>query len=337
MQNKIIGDILLKKQLFHTIVYSSFLSLPNNLLDSDEKIILIEFMVLSCLTISFPAGLDIELNDISKLTGIPYGTIARKITNLEKKIPYINKWIDEHTSLGEKINFFSRKEKSNHKIYHFVYSQPRKDLILNANINKPNRKDTKEFNEKLAILLKTGLDKDTLIHHTKYSIDRIERNVNYFIHAQELKENSNNGEELGPGYLSSCLSHDWGKGYLSDPEKLKLYFDLINKIIAGLPVQLEKLKLNVKQSHNSKYKGPHLSEFKNKSAFISFFNKEINLLSSEQLKYLNYLTYDVYNNFIKSDLDFAGKTETKVKEMVRIAFLQWKYNFITVNEIKKAA
>lgn len=335
---QLVESIIEQNQILYTRIFSSFISIPAHILNSNDKVILVALKLLSHLT-SMHAHELIDLNylAISELTGIPLGTINRCMPALIKKIPAANKYLQDHNNTElielnvlEKFGFAS--------IYNFCYTEPTIKNVINVQVRserESSRKPIKtEFDQqqriKLAELLKTGFDKSDLLENLKYTPDRIERNVRYFL---EMKETHlSKDQELNYNYFAKCISHDYGKKYMTAIDRVMNYFDEICKVAELIRAELKTPK-EIAALESCKPMTPiTLDRFRNKSDVKKHYQFKFESLPGHfQRAFLDAVEqryFDLkYNDFFKS------RTSEVIKEYIKFGMMQLYYSVV---ENKKA-
>jgi hypothetical protein len=229
MKQSFVERVLSGEILLYSDIYSTIQCVPKQILTSDEKIILYELILLSNLD-QFEKGESIELDhqDISKLTGLSYIKIKRTLSKLcdhknsiSQRLQKLNEYLDK-MGRSESIALKFETYKGNNRRYIFEYSEPiRKKRLSIDTAASPGKDDGK-----LQLLKLTGFPENVLRQYLKYDIEKLDRNVKYFLDYQNLK-----GEKLGIGFLTSSLNGDWGLLRMVPVTEMEdMFNDAISKI-----------------------------------------------------------------------------------------------------------
>lgn len=338
---KFIENLLKGNELIFSRVYSSFLLIPAQILNSNEKIIL---LFLQCVAdgrgfFTEQQLLDFNNEAIAMLTGIPIGTVNRILSNLQNKAAAANKWLIDN-NFEERISLTKFKNFSSATIYNYSHTEPRitrsvsvehkQEQPRQRSADIPARKNNEFYIDtelKQKALIKTGFAVEDLEEFLKYDIQRINRNVQYF-----TDKYLNKGAEVNLNLFRKTLSHDYGKIYLSDKQKAIEFLQLVNKAIEIINNNLTD---NIREKIKAAYKfdpPADISIFNTKSDVIKHVDFKLNQLGTNMQKSIR-TAADAYYQFIKYEAPFHSKNEASRQEIALIAAMQIVHNVINFHQV----
>lgn len=332
---KLINELQTGTRILYANVYTQFLQIPAEILTSNEKIIVINLFALAFM---FNEDLDFSNSAISKLTGIPAGTVNRIMPQLPARIAAANNWL-VNNGFQERIEL-KKATKFGSASYYFISRttppmkqsagfavEPENNMQLTAENPAPSE-FTKDKELKAVALLKTGLDPDDTERFYKYTLSRIERNVRYF-----KEKYVETGKPASLALFARTISHDWGREYLENSEKAALYVDIILQLAPAVSNEIDLLK--VKRDFFHKFEPVRPEVFKDKSAVNFHFDCQFKKLGEVTQKGINEITDKIYHS-VKNHLSIAKRAEHVRRQLVRLAVMQALNNIISIQN-KQAA
>jgi len=335
--------ILKGAEIWQSTVYTTFLQIPAEILNSNSKIVCLVLQCLSKMTyLNSMQLLDFNNEAMSKFTGIPAGTINRVLAELQTQATNANNWLIEK-GFSERISIIKLKQFGSATIYNYQHTPPQITETFNAAITETskttespqttktrrrqavNLEVNKDIELKEKSLLNTGFEIEDLKQYYKYSLEHINRNAKYFI-----ENYLNKGKPVKLALLSLTMQHDYGKVYLNSNEKAIEYLREIQKAIEIIDLELtDEIKEHIKKAY--KFTPPaDPAKFNNKAEIITHCNFKINALPDETKQRL-YKTADAYARMLKYAKPFNGRTPESIKQSALIAALQIIHNAINFN------
>jgi hypothetical protein len=335
---KLTEELLSGAALLYSRVYSSFLQIPCEILNSNTKIICLTLQCLSELTyLNDRQLIDFNNEAISKFTGIPLGTVNRILADIETKISAANQWLQDN-NFTERLSLVKIKQFGSATIYSYSHTEPQITKTFNAEIStethpetaKPRKAAKTDADKKLKIdaLLKTGFEKEDITEFLKYDIERINRNVKYYIDKYSAK-----GLENPLAMFKKTIAKDYGSTYLNETQRAAEYLKEIQKVIEIIKSNLTDANFeSIKKAY--KFDPPaDPAVFKNKPAVKDHFKYKINFLPEQTVKNL-FAAADAYLNYIKYESGFIGRDIEKLRELCRHAALQLIHNAVDFSKLE---
>lgn len=337
---KLTEDILKGTEIWSSRVYTTFLQIPAQILPSNSKIVC---LVLQCLAqmkhLQSQQLLDFNNEAMSLFTGIPTATLNRILSKIQFQVTAANDWLIEN-NFTERISLIKIKQFGSATIYNYQHTPPVEKEIFNAQISeiktkaeKPaaKRKNINEFYIDVELkeksLLKTGFDLEDLKGFFKHPLDKINRNVKYFIDEYQKKN-----KPASFNLLKLTFQHDWGRKYLSDHQKAIEYLVEINEACKIID---EHLTPDIREKIKKAYKFEPAADpaiFKMKSDVKTHCKAKINSLPDLTIKALHN-TAAAYAQYLKYNSGFIGRTEESLNETALFAALQIIHGAINMKSV----
>ncbi len=332
-------NILKGSEIWSSRVYTTFLQIPAEILNSNSKIVCLVLQCLAKMTyLNSNQLLDFNNEAMSKFTGIPPGTINRVLTNLQSQVTAANKWLIDN-NFSERIEVVKLKQFGTATIYNYQHTPPVIKETFNAAIQEAPAKNTtpaprKKSNEnyidlplKQKALLKTGLDVADLEQFYKHDIEKINRNVKYFIDHYANKDLNN-----PLAMFKKTINKDYGSTYLTESQKAIEY---LKEIQAAIDIITPKLTTKILEDIKKAYKFDPPADpemFANKSAVQAHCKYKMQNLPIETCTRL-LRTAEIYADYIKHAPGFIGRTQESILKTAQFAALQILHNAIDFSKI----
>lgn len=341
---QLLKKLLSGDQILYTRVYTTFLMIPAEILNNNEKVICLALQSLASMTYLQERG-ELEFNNdaIHYLTGIPIGTINRIMPQIENKIAAANNWLADN-NFTERLQLTKLKAFQRATIYIYEHTPPViKERLSAAHTENTGEKFKPAGNskiknecyidtaEKSAALALTKLAADDLQIFHNYTLERIKRNVRYFLEKYVDKDKPANYN-----LFAKTIQHDYGKTYLSNKEKAIEYLKHVQKAIEVINGALtDEIKNNIKKAY--KFNPPaDPAIFENKSDILQHCKYKLNDFGDTTKAGLKSAA-DAYYNILKRDMNFMSKAPETLKETAQIAAMVLIHDVIDINKIYKLA